>query len=282
MKFKLLSDLHFEYNKYFQKQIPHDVTDADTILLLAGDIFPIAHWRMPSDLRNYVYQWFEDVNSRFKHVIYVPGNHEYWGSDISDLHYLQRILQPLKNVSVLNNQHIIFDDVAIIGATLWTNYFNETPMVMFNCQQKMFDSRHISNINGPQYHNSSKVPMVISSDLLELHKESYSYIFNTIENMSQQNLKTVVVTHHGPTALSIDKRYENHICNGGYISDFTEEFLDNKGPNFWCHGHVHSSNNYSFGRTTVLTNPYGVGFENQEVNRDEDELFFRYDFSFEV
>ena len=70
----------------------------------------------------------------------------------------------------------------------------------------------------------------------------------------------VVVSHHGPTWLSVAEQYQrNH--NGGFVSELSEMILDLE-PALWFHGHVHQPFDYKVGDTRVLCNPHGYADEN--------------------
>ena len=80
MEIRIVSDLHLEYASV---HIPNDMqilrngTEAGQVLVLAGDICEYNHLE--------VLKAFIQVQSeRFYHVIYVPGNHEYYHNYFND------------------------------------------------------------------------------------------------------------------------------------------------------------------------------------------------------
>jgi predicted phosphodiesterase len=107
----ILSDLHLELTRGWD--LPSgDARLAFDLLVVAGDLIP----RMERGVR-----WLrERVPDR--PVIYVPGNHEFYGTDI------QRTLEKAKaaaagtNVHVLENETVRIGDVTFAGATLWTDF----------------------------------------------------------------------------------------------------------------------------------------------------------------
>lgn len=284
MKFRLLSDLHFEFSRYHTiNKLPVLEDEQDMIVILAGDIFPAA------DYNNYNYSddfiaFVKDCERRHRHVVWVAGNHEYYGGDLTlTIPRLQEIIeQNFTKVTLLEQNSIRFDDVEIIGATFWTDFYNNNAEVSWACREHMFDYKKITNVNGPRnpYH-PFRDPKILPEDLYAVHQQSRKFIFDKIAECDKQGIKTVVVTHHGPSALSITEKFKLHPANGGYISDLSEEFLDNLGPCVWCHGHVHSSHDYKLGRTRVVCNPHGIGVENM-FESEENNLRFNYFFTFEV
>jgi predicted phosphohydrolase len=281
MKFRLFSDLHFEFSKYHVIQkLPHLEGEQDMIVLLAGDINPVAYY----PLSDRFFDWMDDVCARHRAVVFVAGNHEYYHGDISEtISAMKERFKDYYNLYVLENEKVEFDNVAIIGATLWTDYYNESPIAMNACQNRMADFKCITNIHGPQnpWH-PNLVQKIIATDIIPIHQKSRDYIFEEIKRCKADGKRTIVITHHAPSALSISEEFKNDECNAGYINDFSEQFLDGLGPDIWVHGHVHSSHDYTLGGTRVLANPHGIGNENQEVNREEGSLCFNYNFIFEV
>lgn len=285
MKFRLLSDLHFEFGRYHTVQpLPYLPDEENMVVLLAGDIFPAFGYNMfPAYSANF-FGFMDDITARHKHVVYVLGNHEHYDGDISYTAKLikDKMREEYTNVTVLDNESISFDNIEIIGATLWTNYYDENAECMNACHFGMADYKYIQNSLGPQnpWHKMT-ICKIIPSDILPIHYASKKYIFDSIARCKEEGKRTIVLTHHAPSALSITPEYANDERNSGYVNDFTDLFFEGLGPDIWVHGHVHSCHDYTLGGTRVMTNPHGIGIENQKANKER-ELFFRDDFNFEV
>ena len=103
MKLNILSDLHLGFGA-----MERPVNDAD-VVVLAGDIArprEAASWAMRFD----------------KPVLYVPGNHEFYGSSIDGaLDELKRLCEGTQ-VHVLDNGEAVIDGVRFLGTTLWTDF----------------------------------------------------------------------------------------------------------------------------------------------------------------
>ena len=70
-----MSDLHLEfYNDNVWKPIPND-QDKDTVLLLAGDI----------GVGLSAKGWITEMCGRYKYVIYILGNHEFYKNEFCGL-----------------------------------------------------------------------------------------------------------------------------------------------------------------------------------------------------
>lgn len=98
MKIQYCSDLHLEFpvNKKYLKANP--IESEGEILLLAGDVIPFAEMEKENDFFNF-------LSDSFEHTYWIPGNHEYYRSDISEItgEFHERIRG---NVSLLNNTAI--------------------------------------------------------------------------------------------------------------------------------------------------------------------------------
>ncbi len=72
----------------------------------------------------------------------------------------------------------------------------------------------------------------------------------------QQNYKSVVVTHHSPGFLSLERCYKNDVSSSAFSSNL-DEYIKKLQPNLWIHGHVHSCHDYQIGKTRVICNSHG-------------------------
>lgn len=246
MKFRLFSDIHLEFDHYTVR--PHD-DDKDTILVLAGDIIPLY-------LAGQLKRFFDETAHRFKYVVYVCGNHEYYNSNLSfGQQIFKNLAETYKNVHCLNDEAFIIDDVAIIGSTLWTDFNKGNPMSMLNAEMAMNDFR-IIKMSDKDYRKFKP------KDAYNIHIESKKFIFDEIKKHKDAGLKTLVVTHHGPSRMSIHEMFAMSNINSAYVSDLSNEILDTE-PNIWCHGHTHTSFDYMIGNVTrVICNPRGYYNEN--------------------
>lgn len=102
MKLHILSDLHLSLG-------PLELQDNDAdAVVVAGDI------ARPKD----AVAWLRALR---KPVMYVPGNHEFYGGSIAGTRAALRELCAGTNVHLLDNDEVIFDGVRF-GTTLWTDF----------------------------------------------------------------------------------------------------------------------------------------------------------------
>jgi Icc-related predicted phosphoesterase len=107
---------------------------------------------------------------------------------------------------------------------------------------------------------------LIPEDTVDLFQESKRYIFETLATAGDR--KTVVVTHHGVSPLSIQEQFRGDSLNCAFMTDISNEIIDH-GPYLWVHGHTHNSFDYTLGKTRVVVNPYG--YKDVEVNPQFDK-----------
>ena len=94
--------------------------DKETILILAGDIW---HAKKPFSFANF--SWFKHISEQFHSIVVLLGNHDFWGGNLKNEYntYQKYILeQNLSNVHLLQNNTLKFDNLKIIGGTMWTNF----------------------------------------------------------------------------------------------------------------------------------------------------------------
>lgn len=237
MRIQVASDLHLELlNRYFPDflRIDHLRAPEVDVLVLAGDIHndlgaieKFAHWPHP--------------------VLYVPGNHEYYGCTV--LPQLHALRQSAANtaVKVLARDEWVMGGVRFLGCTLWTDYDLEgasrKQAVMQSCEDFLADHRAILGVNTPTQRFRAQ-------DAYELHLQDRAWLEQKLEEPFHGS--TVVITHHAPSPGSIHARFRADACNGGFVSHL--EHLVKK-ADLWIHGHVHDSFDYTVGNCRVVVNP---------------------------
>jgi len=238
------SDLHLEFtvNKAFLDL--HPLQPFGDVLILAGDIIPFAIMDKHVDFFNY-------LSDHFKTTYWLPGNHEYYHSDItmkSDT--LNEEIRP--NVFLVNNTTIEHDNIDLIFTTLWSKI---SPEYESRLEQVMNDFRYI------EFKNQLFTPQKLN----ELNLNCVSFLTKELE-MNKQS-KKIVVTHHIPTFNNAPAKYKGSILHeamGVELSDLIER----SGPDYWIYGHVHRNHPpFKVGNTMLLTNQMGY------VMKGEQNLF---------
>jgi Icc-related predicted phosphoesterase len=267
---RILSDLHLEVAPMdFPVAQPED---ADTVLVLAGDIAKAStasHWK------DFIIQ----ASDQFKHVIWIMGNHEHWDGSINrSIAKIKRelvITQAMEdvgavNISVVENEVVSIENTDFVCATLWTDFANHNPMAMWDAQREMRDYIRIREGRGPgQLAYQNKLTPAYT---YACHQISRKFIERAVPESKEAGQKVVVVTHHGPSYQSIDPGFRGDRMNFAYVSPL-DMMVEELGPDYWIHGHVHCTHDYNIGVTNVLCNPRGYGPPYNELNPEFDPLW---------
>jgi predicted phosphodiesterase len=224
VRINYFSDVHLEFG---EQRLPE--TDAD-IVVAAGDI---GIFKQGID-------WLKSID---KPVVYVAGNHEFYGYDY------QQTLRMLRNecagsqIQFLEKDQFIFQGVRFLGCTLWTNLFIEGPEKAEALGRTLNDFRKVS------YAGQAFEP----KHFTELHKESKSWLETQLALPFTG--RTVVVTHHAPTEWSwIDS--PNVLKKLAYCNDLKSLFHEYEIA-AWFHGHVHNLGDYRIADARILSNTRG-------------------------
>jgi Icc-related predicted phosphoesterase len=227
--------------------------DKETILIIAGDLWT-NHRYLSTKISNDK-SWMEIIADRFKHVIFVLGNHDYWGSCLQKepANVKEMIISlNLKNVTLLEKDSIVIDEYKILGGTLWTSFNNGDFSAISTYETCIKDCSKIASFDGRNYFSMN------GRLLLPIFESTKKFIFeNAVKDNDDQ--KVIVVSHMAPSELSVHPRYKNSkdlMLNFSYHSELGNEIVDSQ-IDFWIHGHVHDPFAYEINNTKVCCNPRG-------------------------
>lgn len=264
MLLRLASDLHTEwwdFNKFerlLDIYLPPLSTDAESILCLGGDCISASHWNSTAK------PLFSLLSKRFKHILYVYGNHFYYNTRAwnNEKAYWGIDRKIPKNVTILKDSFKVIGNVVFIGATLWTGFNNSDTIAMMHAKTHMNDYECI-RMEGPSSPYSTPGIRLTPEMTVESHNISKQFIFETIK-LFREN-RTIVITHHLPSEQSCDKSFAGDILNHAYFTELGED-IAHCGPDIWLHGHTHSSAQYMIGNTQIECNP--LGYHGHSINKD--------------
>ena len=231
MKLGILSDLHLSF-----AGLPAPRNDA-SLFVLAGDIA-----RPPEALA-----W---ASALAKPVLYVPGNHEFYGGTLSGTIAEMRQRCAGTQVRVLDNDEAVVDGVRFLGTTLWSDFrlFGDAGQRA----QSIDDARRlIRDFSAIRIDDDSTFTPEHSARLFDVNAAWLERMLAT-----PHAGPTVVITHHAPSRKSIHPRFERSLLNPCFVSD-AERLLDGTRTGLWIHGHTHDSFDYVVNGTRVLCNPRG-------------------------
>ncbi|MFD2272687.1 metallophosphoesterase [Undibacterium arcticum] len=163
-----------------------DKTDAD-VLVLAGDIHN----------RTKAIEAFRDWPVP---VVYVHGNHEFYGQNLLKVQDALRVTAAGTNVHYLENDEYVLNGVRFLGCCLWTDYelTGDRPGAMFEARYGMRDHEVIRVADGKRF---------MPSHALALHKQSRKWL-------AQKNWMSrfLVKRWLSPTMGHIPPRSTKKIC----------------------------------------------------------------------
>lgn len=236
MRIHLLSDLHNEFDLF-----EPEVRDAD-IVILAGDI----------NVKTRGVEWAK--NTFTCPVLYVPGNHEFYGG------HLTRTLDKMRaassdQVRVLDRDEVILSGVRFLGATMWTDFAatGNPPIAAFTAQNGLNDFKQI---------RTADFRRIRPADLISESAKTRDWLRAKLADSFDG--PTVVITHHAPSMRSLE---DNPHAGGHLDAAFANRWEDLMGGDqvaLWVHGHSHTAVDYDVAGTRVVCNPRGYPGEDTD------------------
>jgi predicted phosphohydrolase len=238
------SDLHLEFsqNEAYIKANP--IKPIGDILILAGDITLFTRIDRQKD-------FFDYISDHFEATYWIPGNHEYYQSDISNRSgaFEEKIKS---NVSLINNVVKKIGAHQLLFSTLWSSI---SLLNGWRIERGLNDFYQIS-YNGKRM----QVP-----DYNGFHKDCVEFLRPALE--IETTGKKVVITHHVPTFKNYPPEYKGDFLNEAFATVLDDLILDTT-PDYWIYGHHHQNiQEFKIGHTEMLTNQLGY------VQQDEHLLF---------
>lgn len=234
MKCCYISDLHIKYFDHQFQQIPQC-----DVLILAGDIFE--HSLLAQ-------QCFLEWATRATTILFVMGNHEYWGHSsmgAAEQRYDDIIASCnhiLQHPRIFRLGHHVVGNYNFIGSTLWTemlnrdgSFANDVITITDNCLIR-------------DYAGNPLTPLYTKT----IHKQHLLYIDSKLDDTKIN----IVITHHAPSWKQIDMRYAGSDINHLFMSNL-DDWIRDRNIHTWVHGHLHNGTTNQIGSTIVTSNPRG-------------------------
>ena len=239
MKIQIYSDLHLGFAPFEPV-----ITDAD-VVILAGDI----------DIKSRGVVW---ANDTFQcPVIYVCGNHEYYGG------HIDRTLQKMKDaaaphVHVLENEALILNQTRFLVTTAWTDYSSTGDVVA--AKRIAWDWMNDFTV----IRTDANFRRLRPDDLIAKSQAAYAWLTGELDKPFAG--KTVVVTHHAPTVEYVSDGFPAHLI-AAYANNWPELL---KKADLWIYGHTHIAADFVKQGCRVVSNPRG--YPTEETGFDQDFL----------
>ena len=222
-----MSDIHFEWHKDGGKSFramlyPNEVD----ILILAGDIISAKN---PDPLYK--------LADMYKKVLYVAGNHEFYGSSVNKtLNRFRELSHP--NLVYLDNDIIEIGGKRFLGSSLW---FKKDTVVRAGVREEWLND--FVSIHGYSYW------------VYKQHEKSAKWLYDNVKEGD------IVITHHLPSMDCVAPKWKTSPYNCFFASNQDDTIVQKK-PAYWFFGHTHESVEITKAQTNLVCNPFGyAGYE---------------------
>lgn len=219
---RCISDLHDEFEldggrAFYEAQDPTGVD----VLILGGDI--------TSDKKELA---FQILSKKFKNILYVMGNHDFWRSHHQDtIIWAKQLEVKYPGVRVLDNNIVEIQGQRFLGGTLWTPEDKK--------------SKHLERLMNDFWMINGGASQFIYSENVKTTK----FLEDNVRDGD------VVVTHHLPSWEAISDFWKGNSLNVFFANDLDHILYDKKVV--WFHGHSHDSFDKVIGHSRVIRNPRG-------------------------
>jgi len=266
MKLVLMSDIHADLMPWSWSDLDGVPSDA-RMAVVAGDI------------SNDVWQtsrWLLDLKSRFDHVIWVAGNHDFYNhgfhrtrlhdpsvasiwpypADVPEMYDHYQRWSDAHGITFLHRRSVVIDGITFIGATGWHDYRGGEPYSTDDQIKVWYRGMSDSQIRWQKdlLHPDHLKPL--DSGILD---------YESIKGLvSKADGPIVVVTHHLPHRRFLWQRPHDPVwtmLHGSFVNTMMENIIDPK-IKYWFYGHTHQRGMGDVGTTTYVCNARGYQGEN--------------------
>ena len=175
--FQIISDLHLETGVVYPVK---SITPHSEVLVLAGDIGSFYNLDPLVD-------FLEKISSKFKHVLYIPGNHEYYYSldkrrqtTGALLYKFKKAVSHIGRLHVMDRHLVNINGTIFAGATLWSDPYPHKRL--------------------PDFMNLDKS----LHEYADMHKRDIKWL-NRVADLNIGEAPLVVITHHAPSKTLVKK-----------------------------------------------------------------------------
>jgi predicted phosphodiesterase len=264
MRIQLMSDLHLERYPDFQ---PKAATGAD-VLVLAGDIGSYQSGSRLTD-DDFGLARFSTLtpNAPWKHVLLVPGNHEFDGLEFDDTYQRLQAVCRRHGITWLEREAVTLGSVRFVGTTLWSDFDALVdPQAPLTKQLQVRDKAfRAANFYLRKNTTLKQGEPVLAEAIRDMALDCQTWLRQALSVPFEGS--TVVVTHFAPTLQSADPRYGLMPGTAGFCNSH-DDLLPL--AQVWVHGHLHCPHDYQHRGCRVVANPRGYASKGEQAAFRED------------
>jgi predicted phosphohydrolase len=249
MKLQFVSDLHIEFRGLNFKNLFKYTGD---VLAMCGDICAIGN----AEDFSYFIEFLKYITPKYKYVLHVAGNHEYYAAHIKypkDENTIQYVNKTLKGLNKQFPNYIYLNcdlvklqinkkDYYFLGCTLWT-YIKKNDYKEIG--DTMNDYRAIYTTS------TSGIRQFMVEDSQKLHNKHLKFIRAVLDKYSSNKEPFILLTHHKP----INDTVNPDVISQAYASNSYEYFKAPIRAAFF--GHTHVSYSKIMNKIHYYSNPLG-------------------------
>lgn len=243
MQVALFSDLHLEHSLAPLYKMQQGLGEScPDVVILAGDITTTYH----KDVLRYIR---EMTNAR---IIYVPGNHEFYGTSIEAGMFTLRNECEKLGITFAVNEIVTVDDVSFVCSVGWSDLCSFSHLDMENKIERL---SMISDFRMIQDHSVC--------DMMNLAETDRRFLNSALKCVADIGTIPVIVTHFSPFESCRNPRFDvTEIAS--YFSNNWMNILENAPttPAAWLYGHTHSNIHDIVCGVPVFSNQCGYPGEN--------------------
>ena len=262
MKIQIVSDIHLEFYNY--KKSYNILKPAGDILCILGDLCCCNK----TESRKII-TFFEGISRRYKFILWVPGNHEYYSESkrkaesartIDNRCY--KICDKFDNIYYLKKKSFSVKagrkTYHFIGTTLWTYIPDE---------MKKKIGRMMSDYESIFTTDDGALRKITCDDVNKWHLSERKFLRDEIrkKKKSEQDI-IIVLTHHKPFCSPDD--YDDECESMAYESDQSKLLKSGK-IKYWFYGHTHRHLKLTrVYKTIIASNPKGYPYQRTRYNKE--------------
>lgn len=264
LRIALYSDLHLEMILHEKGTLAWEppVLDVD-VVILAGDIGSRAKG----------IEWTATAFRKWPtspQIIYVVGNHEYYGAHIRELTAELRKTAQRLGVHFLENDVIEIAGVRFLGTALWSDF------KLYGSDERMINSIHAARNYISDYSTifgydpkfiEPRSKFIEPRDTIQLHRDARAFL--ECELAKPFDGKTVVVTHFSPHRGCVAAQFDGEPLTPYFTVDMAP-LMQKHQIAVWAFGHTHGNVDFvAEGGCRVISNQRGYPHEQSPGFRDD-------------